>query len=240
MATSKKKPSKLSAKPTGRKSPSRTTGTAKKVRAKTASATSRARKRATPPKKAPPRTTPSKPAPPAKAKATTQLRVATDPPKTRHLSIKGLGGHSLDIVLDADCAGDARNEDVDRAIRSFTALEPAALADVDEHVFHYYLDCKRDLEAVGQECVEIGSARDVWKHVQFGFEATVGRREDDGKVYVSLECNCDWEPEHGLQLVFDEGRRVNKVGPFDGHLTNADAYDDPSLEEVTDRPRGRA
>jgi hypothetical protein len=206
MATSKKKPSKLSAKPTGRKPTSRTTGTAKKGR----------------------------------AKATTQLPVATDPPKTRHLSIKGLGGHSLDIVLDADCAGDARNEDVDRAIRSFTALEPAALADVDEHVFHYYLDCKRDLEAVGQKCVEIGSARDVWRHVQFGFEATVGRREDDGKVYVSLECNCVWEPEHGLQLVFEEGRRVNKVGPFDGHLTNADAYDDPSLQDVIYRPRARA
>jgi hypothetical protein len=202
--------------------------------------TSRTKKRPKTPKKAPTRKAPSKRAPSAKATATEPLPVATEPPKTRHVSIQALGGHFLDIELDADCAGDAHTEDVDRAIRSFTALLPAALADVEEHVFRYYTDCKRDLEEVGHDCVEIGSAREVWKHVEFGFEATVQRRDDDGKVYVSLECNCDWEPEHGLQLVFEEGRRVNKVGPFDGHVTNADAYADPSLQDVIYQPRARA
>lgn len=46
------------------------------------------------------------------------------------------------------------------------------------------------------------------------------------------------EPEHGLQIVFKDGQRVNKVGPFNGPFTNSHAYADPSLEGVIYRPRG--
>jgi hypothetical protein len=40
----------------------------------------------------------------------------------------------------------------------------------------------------------------------------------DQRVYVSVECECDWEPEHGLQIVFRDGATVTKVGPYDGHV----------------------
>lgn len=151
-----------------------------------------------------------------------------------------LGGKRCDFLSDRFGELDPRDEGIARAIRSFIALRPSALAEVEEHVFRYYLDCKAHLEPGDAGYVEIATAKDVWKHVDFGFEATVGRRKDDGKVYISLECNCDWEPEHGLQLVFKEGCRVNKVGPFDGHVTTSDAYADPSLEDVVYRPRARA
>jgi hypothetical protein len=82
------------------------------------------------------------------------------------------------------------------------------------------------LPAAGGYRVDIADPRDVWNHVQFGDALTVGRRDDDGFVYISLESDCDWKPEHGLQMVFVNGRRVNKVGPYDGHFTNADAYGD--------------
>jgi hypothetical protein len=54
-------------------------------------------------------------------------------------------------------------------------------------------------------------------------------------MYASLECNCDWEEEHGLLIVFKEGREVSKIGPYDGHLTHSDAYGDPALEDVVYR-----
>ena len=44
--------------------------------------------------------------------------------------------------------------------------------------------------------------------------------------------NCDWEEEHGLQIVFKNGLTINKIGPYDGHCTNSDAYDDESLEDI--------
>src|ERR1019366_7763300 len=124
-----------------------------------------------------------------------------------------------------DCAEDAQRGDIDRAIASFLALEPSALTDAEEHVFRYYLDCKDDYEPGEPGYLEIGSASAVWKHVQFGAEATVGR--EGNAVYISLGCNCDWEQEHGLQIVFKDGQRVNKVGEFDGHFTNSHAYADP-------------
>jgi hypothetical protein len=128
-------------------------------------------------------------------------------------------------------------EDVDRAIEAFRAMTPSVLVEAEPHVFRYYLDCKDYTEPDDPDHVEIASAPDVWKHVEAGFEARVGRRNKDGKVYVSVVCNCDWEQEHALHLVFEGGRRVNKVGAFDGHFTNADAYDDAALEGVVYKPR---
>lgn len=58
------------------------------------------------------------------------------------------------------------------------------------------------------------------------------RAYGDKGIYVSLECSCDWEPEHGLQIVFKDGKRVNKISSYDGHLTNSDAYADDDLEDV--------
>ena len=174
----------------------------------------------------------------APAKRTRPKKRPSPKPKTRGVPIKALGGHVCDLMLDEDCAQDAQRGDIDRAITSFLALEPSALTDVEEHVFRYYLDGKGDFEPGDPGYVEIGSAKDVWKHVEFGAEATVGR--EGNAVYISLGCNCDWEQEHGLQIVFKDGQRVNKVGPFNGHFTNSHAYDDPSLENVVYRPRTRA
>lgn len=193
-----------------------------KARAKAASPANKTRKGAKAPKKA------------------AAKRAKAAQPKTRGVPIEALGGKRCDFLSAGYGELDLREEDIARALRSFIALKPSALAAVEEHVFRYYLDCKDHLAPGDPGHVEIGSAKDVWKHVDFGFEATVRRRKHDGKVYVSLECNCDWEPEHGLQLVFEEGRRVSKVGPFDDHLTTSDAYGDPSLEGVVYRPRARA
>lgn len=92
---------------------------------------------------------------------------------------------------------------------------------------------RRGLETLRKKFKPIKKAAEVWKHVHFGGEPVVSRRSygDEG-IYISLECNCDWEVEHGLQIVFKNGLVVNKVGPYDGHLTNSDAYDDERLENV--------
>jgi hypothetical protein len=54
----------------------------------------------------------------------------------------------------------------------------------------------------------------------------------DRRVYVSLKCECDWEPEHRLQIVSRDGRTVSKVGRYDGHLTNSAAYNTDALDGV--------
>jgi hypothetical protein len=70
---------------------------------------------------------------------------------------------------------------------------------------------------------EIPGSADIWEHVSFPHEESTWHLGDDlaerGRSYLSFEGEVSWEPEHGLQLVFEDGQRVCKAGPYDGHLT---------------------
>ncbi len=148
------------------------------------------------------------------------------------VTVHALGGHKCKIVIEGYDA-DSNKDEIHTAIANFLSSTPAVLKEAEPHVFSYYDDMKEFWQQDAESFVELKSPSEVWAHVQFGGEAIVSRRRNGDKgVYISLECNCDWEPEHGLQIVFRNGNRVNKVGPYDGHLTNANAYADPDLEDV--------
>lgn len=148
------------------------------------------------------------------------------------ISVQVLGGQLCRIVGEG-YDEDPAKEEFHIAIKNFLSIDQSVLKDVESYVFQYYQDCHANLEPDNDEVPVIESPEDIWRHVQFGSEPMVTRRDDgDEGIYVSLECNCAWEEEHGLQIVFKNGLRVNKVGPYDGHLTNSDAYDDDSLEDV--------
>lgn len=149
---------------------------------------------------------------------------------------KLLPGGEVRFVL-AGYEDEPNPEDFHAAIQAFLMLGPEALAAAAPHVFAYYQDMNANWAPSSAEYVRIASPGEVWDRVQFGDEAYVCRRKrGDRGVYVALTCGCDWEPEHGLQLVFRDGRTLSRVGSADGHLTNADAYGDASLEQVIYRP----
>ena len=132
-----------------------------------------------------------------------------------------LGGGQFRFVA-AGYDDDAHPADFFRAVATFLALDASALHAATGAVFAYYRDVAEMCAAGGYPCVEITRPGDVWLHVRPGPEPTVERAGD--RVYVSVECECAWEPEHGLQVVFADGAVVTKVGPYDGHLTNAAAF----------------
>lgn len=139
---------------------------------------------------------------------------------SRPLPVPVLGGALCTIVLDG-YDDDERPDDFHEAIRTFLTLDPSALTAAAPSIFAYYRDVMNDLAAAGDEAVDIDGPHDVLDHVRLGDEPTVSRDTyGDQHVYVSLECECDWEPEHGLQIVFRDGRTVTKIGPYDGELTN--------------------
>ena len=157
--------------------------------------------------------------------------------ETAEIIIPFLRGRRCRFVLES-LADDPRPDDVRRAVQNALSATPALLDAAQPHVVRY---CEEMLELYDKRerpAVTLARPSDVWSCVQFGSELSVIRRADgdseDG-IYVSLECNCDWEVEHGLQLVLREGHTVSKVGPYDGHLTNADAYADRSLVGVVYR-----
>jgi hypothetical protein len=145
-----------------------------------------------------------------------------------------LRGHACRFVLEGYLE-DTNKDDFHIAIQNFIDLSDAALRAVEPHVFQYCLEMLGLYDESERPLVLIERASDVWRHIQFGSEMHVARRadgdEEDG-IYFLLECSCDWEQEHGLLMVVRDGLAFTKVGPYDGHLTNSDAYADPTLKGV--------
>jgi hypothetical protein len=79
------------------------------------------------------------------------------------------------------------------------------------------------------------NSADIWEQVQFQHPPEWLLCDGPlmpGRSYLSFEGEVSWEPEHGLQLVYEDGRRVCKVSPYDGHVTIAHANGDASLRGV--------
>lgn len=128
---------------------------------------------------------------------------------------------------------DPSQQDFIIAIKNFLALSDQALLAVQDELYQYYRDTVYLYGLQDGEYKPIRSANDVWSQVSLDVEPMVLRRaHGDQGVYISLSCACDWEPEHGLQIVFKNGEKVNKLGPFDGHLSNSDAYAKEALEDI--------
>jgi hypothetical protein len=131
---------------------------------------------------------------------------------------------------------DSNPQEVHTAIANILSASHSVLTDAQDHLYDYYRDMSELFAAHGWPAPPlIKGPGGVWEHVHFGDTLYIERLRkgspEDG-IYASLECGCNWEREHGLQIVFHNGLRITKVGPFDGHLTNARAFADPSLYGV--------
>jgi hypothetical protein len=146
-----------------------------------------------------------------------------------------LRGHHCRFVFDAGEGALVHAEALGVALGNMLRLQASALAEVQHLVFQYCREMLDVYEPADRPAILVRRAEDVWQHVAFGSEFHVSLRsegDDEDGIYFSLECNCAWEPEHGLQIVIRDGLVVTKVGPFDGHLTNSDAFADHRLKGV--------
>ena len=129
----------------------------------------------------------------------------------------------------------AQRESHERAVAQFIAAGPELLDEATPYLWAYY---RREWAAFTDEeredsgIPEILESDDIWDHTEFfeGPMLTAGTNElEPAESYLTFSGSIPWEDEHGVALVFDEGRRLGKVGPDDGHVTNAMACGDASL-----------
>lgn len=148
------------------------------------------------------------------------------------VSVSVLGGSEFVFILE-DYVSDTEQEQFHQAIENFLSLGELALKKAESEIFQYYKDVNNESEPGDGWYVEIEKPQDVWNHIRFRGRVHVKRRNfRDKLIYIDIECDCDWEQEHGLQIVFKQGLFVNKVGAYDGHLTNSDSYAKDELENV--------
>ena len=152
-----------------------------------------------------------------------------DEHRSRPLALPMLG-RDVTIVLVGFLDDPAPNEFRD-VVRNLLSRTRDTLLAVSPDLQNYCNDINQFLDP--EEELHVDNPNDLWSHVRLGGEVYVERRHHgDRKLYATIECGCDWEEEHGLQLVLREGLAVTKLGPYDGHLSNADAFADSSLEHT--------
>ena len=124
-------------------------------------------------------------------------------------------------------------EEADQALTNFFRLNTTHRNAVSQLA---YKNCMNFLDDVGFDETDdalrkIKDPNDIWKFI-YPSEIYVCRRAyQEQDIYVQVACECDWEQEHGLQLVFRQGKKLTRISNSDGHLTEADAYGKPDKED---------
>jgi hypothetical protein len=143
---------------------------------------------------------------------------------SKPISVPFFNGKKLKFILVGTSSENTANflADANAAILNFLKKGENERKAVSHLVFKNYADF---VEAVGEEDMPtIENEGDVWSFV-YPQEIYVSRRHrHDKDIYLQIACECEWEIEHGLQLVFRRGKKITRVSDQDGHLTEADAY----------------
>lgn len=149
-----------------------------------------------------------------------------------------LGGATTSISLSGQEQDPAAPIDADvlQAVSAFLALSKSSLDEIEPHVWQEYVDIRE--EFADEEGFPKFDRADLWRQVQLN-GISVDKRHKDDLVYVNIECNCDWELEHGLQLVLQSGVRWVRVSDYSGHLTEGDHYGCPELDAWMHEPGGK-
>ena len=154
----------------------------------------------------------------------------------KHLLDELLASAVDDLSIEPDLRS-CVNESVANFVRGGAQLLDAATS----YLWAYYRNFAGSFSAEERAAYgipELSDSIDIWDEVEFAHppEIELGRgRYSPAPSYISFEGEVTWEREHGLQLVFEHGQRVCKVGPYDGHVTNAHACANESLLDVVFR-----
>jgi hypothetical protein len=130
------------------------------------------------------------------------------------------------------CDSDFVNES-DSSIRNFLNLGNDERLKISDLV---YQNCFEFLEQIDYDELdkplwEIKDKNDIWNFVTPTNIYVSKRHRRDCDIYIQVACECAWEQEHGLQLVFRQGKKLTRISDQDGHLTLADAFDKPDEED---------
>lgn len=121
----------------------------------------------------------------------------------------------------------------DAALKNFLLKKPEDRFELSALVHKNCMDFLNAVEydEMDKPLWEIKDKDEIWKYV-YPQEIHITRRHRrDKDTYLSIICECEWEQEHGLQLVFRQGKQLTRVSSQDGHITEADAYDKPDEDD---------
>ncbi len=107
----------------------------------------------------------------------------------------------------------------DETVKRFLAK---TAADKHSYTDKVYKNCTDFIDMIGDDDEEIDwynlDPNKIWDYVT-PTDIYVSREPyQDKGVYLQLVCHCDWEEEHGLQLVFNQQGELVRVSSADGNI----------------------
>ncbi len=143
------------------------------------------------------------------------------------IGVPFFGDKEFKFILDVDLETDEMFlSEADETIENFLRLNEDVKTSLSNYIYQNYQAVQNyyQYEPSAIPTLELSNENDIWNYV-YPFEIYVSRRHRrDKDIYVKVDCGCEWEEEHGLQLVFRKGLKLTRVSDIDGHLTEADAY----------------
>ncbi|MEP0265545.1 hypothetical protein [Dokdonia sp.] len=123
----------------------------------------------------------------------------------------------MDVVPDND---PTFIEEADQAIKTFLSKEREDRFDISALAYKNCMDFLRAVEfdEADQPLWDIEHENDIWKFIYpHDIYVTRGHGKDDG-IYINVACECEWEQEHGFQMIFKRGNQLVKLSEQDGYI----------------------
>lgn len=106
-------------------------------------------------------------------------------------------------------------ESADKVLENFIGLSSIDRIENSGMVHDYYSET---LKHGYTTPLDIKTAKDIWNFVTP--TEIIIHWDEDVDFYLCVSCDCEWEEEHGLQLVFKDGRTLTRASGHDGHFTD--------------------
>lgn len=112
-------------------------------------------------------------------------------------------------------------DEADAALHSFLSFGEAERETASAQVFANCMDFLKGTatDEFDAPMLQMEDAGEVWQFV-YPTDIFVSRHPDTQVLYLQVACECEWNPEHGLQLVFKQGKELTRVSAQDGELTH--------------------
>lgn len=110
---------------------------------------------------------------------------------------------------------------VDQAIQNFLVKSSVDRTKYTPLIYKNYQDIYDFYKSINFDItsLDLNNPEEIWQYV-YPYSIYLGRESEENEdFYLFVYCNCSWEEEHGLQLVFTNGLDLTKVSGVDGSPT---------------------
>lgn len=127
------------------------------------------------------------------------------------------GGEQLNFIFNGYEGDETFFSDADEAVSNFLAKDKNYRLEISPSIFENYMEFVDDV-GEDEDIPNIGSYEDIWQYIYPQEIYVIRQHIGEKDIYVQIHCECEWEVEHGLQLVFRKGKSLTRVSEIDGHI----------------------